>query len=162
MKSKKGFTLIELLVVIAIIGLLSSVVLSSLNTARAKSRDSKRLADLHELRTALELYANSNSGSYPSTGGGFQGNCPDFGGYPLSGTNGYVPGLAPTHIATLPTDPKPVSTNGCYLYRSDGKNYVLLAFLTVETYTPTNNPAKRAITPTAQTFAVYTPGAASW
>lgn len=60
----KGFTLIELLVVIAIIGLLSSVVLASLNTARAKGRDAKRLSDIKQLQIALELYLDDN-GSYP-------------------------------------------------------------------------------------------------
>ena len=56
-KSKvKGFTLIELLVVIAIIGILSSVVLVSLNTARAKARDVKSLSDMHQMQIALEFY----------------------------------------------------------------------------------------------------------
>ena len=59
---KKGFTLIELLVVIAIIGMLSSVVLASLNSARAKGRDAKRLADLRAIATALELYYNDKIG----------------------------------------------------------------------------------------------------
>lgn len=54
-----GFTLIELLVVIAIIGVLSSVVLASLNTARGKARDAKRLADLHEIQLAIEMYYNT-------------------------------------------------------------------------------------------------------
>jgi len=61
---KKGFTLIELLVVIAIIGILSSVVLASLNSARKKSRDAKRISDVKQLQLALELYFDSNN-SYP-------------------------------------------------------------------------------------------------
>ena len=67
MKRTRGFTLIELLVVIAIIGMLSSVVLASLNTARAKARDARRVSDLKQMQLALELYYDSN-GSYPNPG----------------------------------------------------------------------------------------------
>lgn len=63
-KSHPGFTLIELLVVIAIIGILASVVLASLNTARSKSRDAARLAQAQEFEKALALYFADN-GSYP-------------------------------------------------------------------------------------------------
>lgn len=63
--SSAGFTLIELLVVIAIIGLLSSVVLASLNGARKKGRDSRRIADLKQMQTALELYYDNNR-AYPA------------------------------------------------------------------------------------------------
>lgn len=61
---KKGFTLIELLVVIAIIGVLASVVLASLNTARTKSRDARRVADVKQIQIALEMYMDSNQ-EYP-------------------------------------------------------------------------------------------------
>ena len=71
--SRRGFTLIELLVVIAIIGVLSSVVLASLNTARLKGRDSARIQSIQSIRLALELYASDHNGQYPylnQAGGG--------------------------------------------------------------------------------------------
>jgi len=82
MNSKKGFTLIELLVVIAIIGILSSVVLASLNSARQKSRDAKRVSDIKQLQLALELYFDSSS-EYPDA----------------------LTDLSPTYIPNDPTDP---------------------------------------------------------
>jgi len=70
MTNKKGFTLIELLVVIAIIGLLSTLAVVALNSARQKSRDSKRVADIKQIQTALELYFADKSGyPYVSTAG---------------------------------------------------------------------------------------------
>jgi prepilin-type N-terminal cleavage/methylation domain-containing protein len=64
---RRGFTLIELLVVIAIIGILSSVVLASLNTARNKGADAAIKSNLANARAEAELYYDSNSSSY---GGG--------------------------------------------------------------------------------------------
>jgi len=61
MGKTKGFTLIELLVVIAVIGLLSTIVMVSLNSARAKARDARRKEDLKSIRTALEMYYNDNN-----------------------------------------------------------------------------------------------------
>jgi prepilin-type N-terminal cleavage/methylation domain-containing protein len=66
MTRQRGFTLIELLVVIAIIGVLSSVVLTSLNTARAKARDARRVSDLQEIRKAVALCMN-DLGALPLT-----------------------------------------------------------------------------------------------
>ena len=64
-KTKKGFTLIELLVVIAIIGLLATLSIIALNSAQAKARDVKRLSDVREIRTALEMYFASEN-EYPA------------------------------------------------------------------------------------------------
>lgn len=86
--------MIELLVVIAIIGILSSVVLASLNDARQKSRDAKRIADVKQMQLALELYFDSN-GTYPSS----------------------TAQLAPNYISVVPTDPV---GNGAYSYTGWG------------------------------------------
>ena len=71
-QSKAGFTLIELLVVVAIIGLLSSVVLVSLNSARAKARDARRTSDLRNVQLALEMYYDKY-GTYRVAGTGYSG-----------------------------------------------------------------------------------------
>lgn len=81
----RGFTLIELLVVIAIIGLLSSVVLASLNSARTKSRDSNRISDLRNIQLALEMYYDKYE-TYQVLGGGYAGNGNGFVGYEDGGT----------------------------------------------------------------------------
>lgn len=76
-QSERGFTLIELLVVIAIIGILSSVVLASLNTARNKAKDASAISSISQIRTSAELiYANS-SNQYATSGSGSSANfCP--------------------------------------------------------------------------------------
>ena len=68
---KKSFTLIELLVVIAIIGVLAALIIPSINNARTKARDAKRLEDLRQFSLALEMYYSDNN-HYPiwEEGGG--------------------------------------------------------------------------------------------
>lgn len=101
-KYSRGFTLIELLVVIAIIGILSSVVLASLNSARKKGRDARRIADLKQLQLALELYYDSQQ-SYPATAaGGVAG-----------GTMGLDALVTGQFISQIPSDP---TNSGSYVY----------------------------------------------
>jgi len=64
-KRARGFTLVELLVVIAIIGILATLVLLQLGTARARARDTQRIAHVNQIRTAIEQYYEDNGGSYP-------------------------------------------------------------------------------------------------
>lgn len=123
-QNQGGFTLVELLIVIAIIGLLSSIVFASLNNARAKARDTRRLSDLKQIRLALELYYDS-TGSYPS----YQGACP--GGWATASPsevvcwNDLTTKLKP-YLSSLPTEPLG-NTYSQYHYRSqNGQNYCLL------------------------------------
>lgn len=115
--NNRGFTLIELLVVVAIIGLLTSVVLASLNIARMKARDTKRIADLGQIRTALEMYFNDR-GYYPQSGCGWDCNNYRF-SYVSSSWNALAADLKP-YISTLPVDSInsacPPWTNRCYSY----------------------------------------------
>lgn len=99
MKKIKGFTLIELLVVIAIIGILSSVVLASLNSARTKSRDARRISDVKQLQLALELYFDDNSG------------------YPVAANYAALDLVAGGYIASMPADP---TSGATYEYEAAG------------------------------------------
>lgn len=115
-KTTRGFTLIELLVVIAIIGILSSVVLASLNTARLKSRDSRRISDIKQLQLALALYSDSNGGGYPTT----------------------LTPLAPTYIAVVPTDPV---GGAAYRYAANGTGASCTSYHLGATFEETTNQA---------------------
>src|SRR5690606_28388603 len=106
-KGAGGFTLIELLVVISIISLLSSVVLSSLNSARARARDAKRLSDMRQYQTAIALYKTDNQNSAPLFGTGGSGQITSTSTIGVSLTSALQ-----SYLSELPLDP----ANGIYWY----------------------------------------------
>ncbi len=156
---QKGFTLIELLVVIAIIGLLASVVLVSLNSARIKARTVKRVADLSQLQKALELYYDSNN-AYPNSGGNWDGIYTCWG----DASETWIAGIVPTYMSKLPRDPRNHTNCGeQYIYNSNGADYKLIAHNPEDI---TNVIAKypNIIDPTRPTWAFgnWSPGASAW
>lgn len=142
-KTKSGFTLIELLVVISIIGLLSSVVLGSVNTARQKARDGKRFADLRQFNNAIQLSVLANNGVPPTTGGAWKcNNCTTYLDNTFFTTNFVTPGYLPS----IPKDPS-VPASGVtpsdkgYLYMSNGVDYKVMVYGTLESKTVSSGQA---------------------
>jgi general secretion pathway protein G len=93
-RKERGFTLVELLVVIAIIGILATLVLLQLSTARAKARDTQRITGVSQIRDAVEQYYDDN-GSYPVA---------------------ITAATLGTYLTRIPTDP---STGAAYGYEWD-------------------------------------------
>lgn len=114
-KIQQGFTLIEILIVVAIIAILASVVLIGLGPSQQAGRDARRISDLHEVQTALQLYYNEH-GSFPA----------DTTWATLTAT---LEADTQIDITQVPNDPTPKAT---YYYAPDdasGQDYVLGAQL---------------------------------
>ena len=113
-QQQAGFTLIEIMVVILILGLLATLVVQSLRGATDKAKRTKAMADIAELKTALDRYY-IDSGSYPTTDQGLQALVapPTQGGGGDPQADGYV--------RRIPSDP----WNNPYVYQSDGNTYTL-------------------------------------
>ena len=122
MKNKKAFTLIELLVVIAIIGILATIAVIALQNARAKARDARRVADVKQIQTALELFFN-DAQRYPTAVELIPGGA-------LVHSDVYS---TTTYMAIIPTPPTTVDgncsagDNSAYTYSptSDGVSYTI-------------------------------------
>jgi prepilin-type N-terminal cleavage/methylation domain-containing protein len=173
MNKKRGFTLIELLVVIAIIGVLSSLVLSSLNKARDKARMSKRISEMKQAQTALELYYTTN-GTYPNTASDYDSaHCASI------LTPETIPGLVPVYLTRELIDPLDdnAGANNCYIYISDGRDYKLIDYnlsdvnlgnFNNQPFKGFRDPARGvfgmgcSIIDSAHSLAIYTSGGQCW
>jgi general secretion pathway protein G len=113
----KGFTLIELLVVISLIGILSTLVVANMNSARERARDAQRKSDLRNIQTGLRLYYNDEN-DYPATAGMPWGSA-------WTGSGGT------TYMNILPMDPLSPTQDYVYSYTSatDNEVYTLYACL---------------------------------
>jgi prepilin-type N-terminal cleavage/methylation domain-containing protein len=113
---QKGFTLIELLVVIAIIGLLSTLAVVSLNSARQKARDARREADVKLINNAIQLYVQENN-SAPTSAGSNADNVCDSSEACWNTAGGDLATALSVYTAPLVTDPTNTG-NLVYVYVS--------------------------------------------
>ena len=109
---KKGFTLVELLVVVALVGSLGGVFLTQFPASQKRTRDTQRSNDLKQFQTALEAYANRNTGLYPI--------------FVTMDADGLCPTLGSVGCSK---DPRSDKGHESYKYQSDagGLNFVLWA-----------------------------------
>jgi prepilin-type N-terminal cleavage/methylation domain-containing protein len=145
-QNQKGFTLIEVLIVVAIIGILTAILVANYNDARKNSRDKIRKSDLKTIQLSLELY-KAQVGSYPSA----------------------LTSLAPTYVATVPTDP---ASKSSYLYTSNGTSYkvrtdsvesqLVTSFSDEFARCPSQIGSCTSLSAIANTYAVYSAGAEGW
>lgn len=118
--NQKGFTLIELLVVLLIIGLLATISVVALGTARAKGRDTRRLTDVKGIQNALELYFLDNN-AYPAVSSATVLGTPDSGTTPTGrfDTTGFGVSTGtgtPVYMVKVPANPTP--NGAAYTYTS--------------------------------------------
>jgi len=118
---QKGFTLVELMIVITVILILSAVAIMTLNSSRAKARDSKRLSDVRRLQTALEFF-NADENSYPIYDK-IELGLPNSVKLCNRSAGSFIDASANcqiTYMDGVPADPLPASK---LIYSSDGKGY---------------------------------------
>lgn len=139
---KRGFTIIELLVVCSIIAVLATVVVMNYKNSKITVRNAKRVQDLSDVRSALDLYKESNgsyplttAGSPPSGAGSMRSECNGWGPFTIENV---IPGLIPSYLSSLPKDAlfstQPTGAGYipnnddkyCYIYTSNSTDYAFM------------------------------------
>lgn len=124
---RKGFTLVELIVVIAIIGLLATVGISSYTNILREARDTKREADLTELKKIIFGY-HTFTGSYPSGPVDASASlCCETTGDSFANPTNWIQGLVPTYAESLPVDPLNTATYQYSYQETKGGGFTLTA-----------------------------------
>jgi len=126
MQKQKGFTLIELLVVIAIIGILASIVLVSLGSARKKARDARRESDIRQIVTAQEMYYGDNEHYLTCN---TAGTTNDTTNTVTCDTTTGAPDKIPTYLDPAPVDPQTKSAYGWIDNTGDDQKFCVYAAL---------------------------------
>lgn len=121
LKNKQGFTLVELLVVIAIIALLSTIAIVAFGTARQKSRDARRVSDIKQIQTGLELHFD-DAGEYPAGTDTVLGSAA---AACLNGTGFTTTACATPYVGQVPANPTPGGADYTYNQTGSGTGYTI-------------------------------------
>lgn len=130
LKNISGFTVVELIVAISVIAVLSAVIMGTITLQIAKSRDTRRKADIAEIKKALEMYYAANN-RYPASGGAIAPNISWSNSADASWDN--LAALLQPYIKKLPKDPSEnnntsewANTGNHYTYLYCGPTYILV------------------------------------
>lgn len=155
--AKKGFTIVELLIVVLVIAILAAITIVSYNGITARAQNSNLQSVITQLQRALEVH-KTLTGSYPVTqsvaltaSGTNAVAYADAGCQaPLTApgsiiTEDWIPGLETSLPSSSDYRPGPVSYYGCFIYQSDGNQYILSAWNMAQGGPQTNSPLYRRI-----------------
>ena len=131
-----AFTVVELTIVIVVIAVLTAISIASYNGVQQQAQDIRRLSDLGTIASALALYSKNNNGTYPSTTNNTTANWKsvdvrtDSNCFNGSAQTDWVPSINSMPQSTPNTGSQSGvnGSSGCYLYASNGTDYVLSAW----------------------------------